>query len=387
MRKEILLKYVSSEASRTQQDEVLAWAEKDKANKLYLARLQNLWICQNMPQERASVEEIEKMMQMLDKKIYREEKDVKKMTIETAENKQSSDCLVVEKIASDRLADNSGVSEISGTYRIKKWAVWVAAASVMLFFSTGLYFWKFTYNSTGDFVAENSIGTLINYKNNATTKVLYTEKGVKAKLLLPDSSVVWLNSDTKIEYPDRFDSLVRNVTISGEAYFEVVKNPHRPMIVKTTKGFSVQVLGTQFNLKAYADEPKSQATLYSGEINLLRESGNKIITTKVLPFQTVTINSTDERTPVKKVLKQSPLDDAAWKEGKIIFEETPVSEVVKTLERWHGVDFVIENKDVLQYKITATFNSESIVQIMDLIQMTSLVNYKIENKKVFLRKK
>jgi transmembrane sensor len=372
MRKEILLKYVSGDASQLQQEEVLAWAAKDKANELYLARLQNLWVSQNIPQGQASAAEIEKMMRLLEEKIQNEMEPatVKKQEIQTAPKRATS-----------------GQTETSGTYHIKKWVVWVAAASVMLFFSAGLYFWEFTNNSASGLTAENTIGTLMNYKNTASTKVLYTEKGVKAKLLLPDSSVVWLNSDTRIEYPDKFDSLVRNVTISGEAYFDVVKNPHRPMIVKTTKGFSVQVLGTQFNLKAYEDESKSQATLYSGEINLLRESGNKIITTKVLPFQTVTINSKDLKYPIRKVLKQSPLDDAAWKEGKIIFEETPVHEVVKILERWHGIEFVIGNKDILQYKITATFNSESIVQIMDLIQMTSLVSYKIDNKKVFLSKK
>lgn len=368
MRKKILLKYVSGEASQTKREEVMEWAGKNKANELYLARLQNLWISQNIPQDKASVAEMEKMAGLLDEKIRRDKDEAEK----TAKNYQILDCMT---------------SKITDSYRIKKWIVWGVAASIVLLFSTGLYFWKFSNNYLDDLVAENSIEKQIHYKNIASTKVLYTEKGVKAKLLLPDSSVVWLNSDTRIEYPDKFDSLVRNVTISGEAYFDVVKNTQRPMIVKTTKGFSVQVLGTQFNLKAYDDEPKSQATLYSGEINLLRESGNKIITTKILPFQTVTINSENVHTTVKKILKQSPLDDAAWKEGKIIFEETPIFEVIKTLERWHGIDFVITNKDILKYKITATFNSESIVQIMDLIQMTSLVNYKIENKKVFLSKK
>lgn len=349
MRKITLIKYIKEELSECEQMDVLAWAGRDKANELYLARLQNLWISQNIAQERASVSEIAEIMHLLEEK--------------------------------DDIGGNPA------TYNIKKWVVWGAAASMLLFFSAGFYLLEVKNNASAGQIAENSVEKYINYKNLAPTKVLYTEKGVKAKLLLPDSSVVWLNSDTKIEYPDKFDSLVRNVTISGEAYFDVVKNPSRPMIVKTTKGFSVQVLGTQFNLKAYENDVKSQATLYSGKINLLRESGNRIITTEVLPFQTITINTTDKNTPVKKILKPFPMDDAAWKEGKIIFDETPVEEVVKVLERWHGVSFVVENKDVLKYKITATFHSESIIQIMDLIQMTSLVNYNIVEKQVFLGKK
>ncbi|MEG0519051.1 MAG: hypothetical protein RR555_09330, partial [Bacteroidales bacterium] len=131
MRKKILLKYASGEASQTQREEVLEWAGKNKANELYLARLQNLWISQNIPQEMASVMEMEKMAGLLDEKIRREKDKVEK----TAVNGQVTDCL-----ASERLPANQLTSKISGSYRIKKWIVWGVAASIVLFFSTGLYF-------------------------------------------------------------------------------------------------------------------------------------------------------------------------------------------------------------------------------------------------------
>lgn len=350
MRKSILIKYVSGELSRQEEQEVLAWASRDEANGIYLARLKNIWISQHMPQDELAAAEVEKIMHI-----------IREPHLQKPE------------------------SDAGGGYRIKKGIFWSAAAVVVLLFGAGICLMHFGGGAPqGELLANLPV---LSYKNFETSKVLYTPKGVKAKLVLPDSSVVWLNSDTRIEYPDTFDSLVRTVSLSGEAYFSVVKNPDRPMIVHTSKGFSLQVLGTEFNIKAYDNDDKALATLYSGEINLLREMGNKIVTTSVSPFQTVVIRTNVPDRNVTKVMKERPQDDAAWKDGIIIFDSSPVSEVVKILERWHGVRFVIRDKEVLNYRITATFHSESIVQIMDLIQLTSLVNYKIDNRTVTLQKK
>ncbi|PKO99846.1 MAG: hypothetical protein CVU13_04785 [Bacteroidetes bacterium HGW-Bacteroidetes-8] len=350
MKKSTIIKYIKGDVSERERISVLKWASRNKANELYIARLKNIYISQSLPQEEASEEELNKIFELINKSD-----SLKK---EVRENNY----LVLSKIA-----------------------VWRAASVILLLIVSALYFLNQTRKEYNP-LAENSIKAIA-YKNFATSKVLYTPKGVKAHLILPDSSQVWLNSDTRIEYPDTFDLSVRNVTISGEAYFSVIKNPQRPMVVKTKKGFSIEVLGTEFNLKAYEDDKKAQATLYSGEINLLREKDNKIISTKIEPNQTIIINSEFSGINVSKIIKETPADESAWKEGKIIFDYTPVSELIKTLERWHGVEFIVKDQEILNYRITATFNSESIVQIMDLIQLTSLIKYEVQNRKVILRKK
>jgi len=350
MKKSTILKYINGELSESERISVLEWASADKSNELYIARLKNIDISQSLPDEEASEEELKKIFDLIDRA-----ESVKK------EDKESN------------------------YFVLKKSVVWRVASVILLLVISGLYFLNQS-GKGGNQLAENTFKT-ITYKNFATSKVLYTPKGVKAYLILPDSSQVWLNSDTRIEFPDTFDVNVRNVSISGEAYFKVVKNQQRPMVVKTKKGFSIEVLGTEFNIKAYDNDSKAQATLYSGEINLLRERDNKIISTKVEPLQTIIINSEVAGINVSKVIKETPADDSAWKEGKIIFDSTPVSELIKTLERWHGVEFIIKDPEILDYKITATFNSESIVQIMDLIQLTSLIKYEVQNRKVILRKK
>lgn len=350
MKKSTILKYIKGDLSESERNSVLKWASADKSNELYIARLKNIDISQSLPDEEASEEELKKIFDLIDK-------------TESGKNEDK---------------------EIN-YFAIKKSVVWRAASVILLLVISGLYFLNQSGNGVNS-LAENSLNT-ITYKNFATSKVLYTPKGVKAYLILPDSSQVWLNSDTRIEYPDTFDVSVRNVSISGEAYFKVVKNPQRSMVVKTTKGFSIEVLGTEFNIKAYEDDNRAQATLYSGEINLLRERDNKIVSTKVEPNQTIIIKTEPAGINVSKVLKETPADESAWKEGKIIFDSTPVSELIKTLERWHGVEFIVKDPEILNYKITATFNSESIVQIMDLIQLTSLIKYEVQNRKVILRKK
>lgn len=350
MKKSTILNYIKGELNEKEKISVLKWASKSKANELYIAKLKNIYIAQSLPAEEASEAEINKIFELINKSDIR-----------GIENK-SNNYLVISKIMA-----------------------WRAASVILLLILTGLFLLNQNRKEI-DPLAENSIKQ-IRYKSFTTSKVLYTPKGVKAHLILPDSSQVWLNSDTRIEYPDTFDLSVRNVTISGEAYFSVVKNPQRPMVVKTKKGFSIEVLGTEFNVKAYEDDNRAQATLYSGEINLLRERDNKIISTKVEPNQTIIINSEPAGINVSKVLKETPADESAWKEGKIIFDSTPVSELIKTLERWHGVEFIVKDPEILNYKITATFNSESIVQIMDLIQLTSLIKYEVQNRKVILRKK
>lgn len=344
MNKALLIKYVKGDATKSEVEEVLSWASEDLKNADYLAKLQNIWIFTNMHQTDASDEELAAI-----KRVIRKD----------------------------------------GNKSYKRMFSWAAAASVAL--AMGIGGWYMGKTSGSDNISLSDTDRLVAeqvvYKNISPSKELYTNKGVKAKIILPDSSVVILNSDTRINYPDKFDDKLRVVNLSGEAYFDVAKDTLRPMIVHTKKGFSIKVLGTKFNLKAYDNDDKSQATLYSGKIDLIRSSGNRLVSTEVAPFQTIVVSDLKKSNPVTKIMKPSPLDDKAWTEGKIIFDEAPVSEVAKILERWHGYDFEIKDPSILNYKITATFNSESLVQVMDLIQMTSLVRYEIKNKTVFLYKK
>ncbi len=349
MKKALLIKYVSDQADSKEVEQVLEWASKDVRNAEYLARLQSVWVCSNIAEKMEPRDGFEKL----------------RYSIGVKERKRRT----MHKLLRTALS---------------------SAAVILILLLTGISGWYIGKNSAveSSYSIDRAVAEQIKFRKIKPAKEFYTNKGVKARLVLPDSSVVILNSDTKISYPEEFGDELRVVNLSGEAYFDVVKNPMKPMIVHTTRGFSVKVLGTKFNVKAYEDDSKAETTLYSGEIDLIRETEIGYKYTSVAPNQTVVVSGgVMSQEPFKKIEKESPKDDIAWVQGKIIFDETPVYEVVKILGRWHGCDFVIKDNSISNVKITATFNSESLVQIMDLIQMTSLVRYTIKDKVVYLSSK
>lgn len=407
MDKSILLKYLNGELDSSAQQEVLDWINATKENERYFINLMNLWATQTVSQEKASEEEYAQMIQKIrqvetglqNRELRREEllweneqsrrNEQPKRNERSKRNEQPGQREqfmrnehLVQNQQSERSATNPHLVSDSSPNPVFKRLFWAAAAVIVLLIGSNLFLLSVKKEAVG---SQNNIASaLLPPKNIETYKELYTNRGVKAKLLLPDSSVVYLNSDTKIIYPDRFDSLSRNVQIEGEAYFSVVKDTTRPMIVTTGKGFAVRVLGTEFNLKANRNDANAQATLYSGKIDIIREKAGKVVITKVQPNETITIG--DDNICTKVVLGE-PQKLMAWKDGKLIFDNTPVSEAVKMLERWHGVEVDVADASILNFKLTATFEQESIVQILELLKIISYIDYSIEGKHVTLKRR
>lgn len=235
---------------------------------------------------------------------------------------------------------------------------------------------------------DRNASNLITYTQSVTPDSLFQEiyvvKGAKSKVLLPDSSVVWLNSDSKIRFPLAFSSNSREVELSGEAYFDVVKDSIRPMRVSVTgKDYYIKVLGTQFNVRAYEDENLVQATLYTGKINIMTESGKRRkdeVLCEMIPNQVSTIKG--RNISVKSLKQQNINNISSWKEGILYFDETPMKEVIRRIERWHGVVFEVKDNGVYDYTLTAKFDNESAVQILEMIKLCTPINYTIEDKTV-----
>ncbi len=211
----------------------------------------------------------------------------------------------------------------------------------------------------------------------------YTEPGVKGEVLLPDSSKVWLNSGSKITYPEQFNSKIREVKFEGEGYFEVKSNPNCPMEIITPKGMRIEVLGTTFHIKSYRNDDDEQATLFNGVIDVSRyKDGKQIVKSKeIKPRESVRF--VDKEAILTH--KADTLKKIAWKNGELIFDKTPMREVIKMLERWHGVEIGIENDSVLNNNFTGIFSTESIIQIMELLKFTSPIDYSINKNKILLK--
>ena len=211
--------------------------------------------------------------------------------------------------------------------------------------------------------------------------------GVKGKVMLPDSSVVWLNSATTLICPTVFDSDKREVTLIGEGYFDVRSNPEWPMYIKTAKGFTAKITGTTFNLSAYDNDEELKLTLISGHVTLLEDTSHQEI--EVKPLDEIKLreapSSNSSRPRFSGERRTANIyNNTAWKDGVLIFDDTPMDEVIKKIERWYGVSINSLNPKIKDYRFTANFSSESLDRVMELLKISSFINYKIEGKNVTL---
>ena len=201
-----------------------------------------------------------------------------------------------------------------------------------------------------------------------------TPYGTKSKILLPDSSIVWLNSGSNIRFSSKFSNNSRDIYFSGEGFFDIVQDSLRPMNVITPQGLNVKVLGTKFNLSAYVDDNDISIMLLSGKVEV--ESpfrGDKL---SILPSERYIIDNKSAQYSVNVPVNTLPI--LGWKEGWLIFDDTSLNSVFKTLKRVYGVEFIIKDKSILSQTLSAKFKDESLTQVLDLMNKVSLIEYSIE---------
>jgi transmembrane sensor len=229
------------------------------------------------------------------------------------------------------------------------------------------------------------------------------EKGI-SKVKLPDGTKVWLNSGSRLTYKNDFGETLREVHLSGEAYFDVVKDTERPFIVNT-ETISLKVLGTAFNVRSYQDEEVTEAALIHGkiEVKLLNNSG-KEITLKPSEKLVVSNRVLSERTPdkanTKELVNALPLitldyihqsesdslpSEALWLENRLAFDSETFIQVANRLERWYGVEIAINNAQLRNLKFTGKFKDESLEEALKALQATSDFKYTINNKQVIIK--
>ena len=154
---------------------------------------------------------------------------------------------------------------------------------------------------------------------------LTTPRGGVYRLILPDGTKVWLNAASAITYPTAFSGPDREVSITGEAYFEVAKNPRQPFRVKVNDA-DIDVLGTSFNINAYNDEPTARTTLLSGAVRV----GRLILQ----PGQ----QASDDRGGRVDLVPHADIDQAvAWKNGLFQFKSAPIGSLMRQLARWYDI--------------------------------------------------
>lgn len=202
-------------------------------------------------------------------------------------------------------------------------------------------------------------------------------RGGEYVLTLSDGTKVWLNSATDLRFPVRFTGKTREVEIIGEGYFEVAKDARHPFIVRSGE-MRLQVLGTSFNVKAYADETIKAVTLVTGKVQVKAGQEEEVL----LPGWQSTWDER-ERQLDKCQVNVDPI--ISWKSGMFDFAEMPLEELVVQLSRWYDVDFFFVNQNIKKIRFTGAIKrSNSLKFMLDFLEMTSGVRYEIKGKTVCL---
>ncbi len=204
--------------------------------------------------------------------------------------------------------------------------------------------------------------------------------GQKMKVFLPDGSTVWLNAESSITYPERFDAENRVVTLKGEGFFDVRKNPSKPFIVKT-ENIDVIVLGTTFNVCDYKNEDKTDVALESGKV-LVETSGPKESKYFLSPGDGISVNKESGQVNRYEV---DPKATYQWKDGVIYFNKANFDEVINKLSRWYGVEFIIENYKDEKWEYSAEFGNDYLDNILQSISFSQGFEYVLDQNKVTIK--
>ncbi len=214
---------------------------------------------------------------------------------------------------------------------------------------------------------------------NTNAKGYFTEviapPGQKARVVLPDSTMVWLNAGSSVRYNSLFNMKNREVTMTGEAFFQVKRDEKKKFRVRSGS-LDVVVYGTSFNIKNYSDDIFHEITVMEGKIGLIshgRETrqltqGDQAVMNRKI--NTITYKSAN------------PEVVAAWIKNELVFDNTPIEEVIKYLERWYGVNISIHGDMKRKHNYTFRVKTETAQEMLELMKMITPLRYEINGKDI-----
>ena len=206
-------------------------------------------------------------------------------------------------------------------------------------------------------------------------------KGVKSTIELADGSKIWLNADSKIQYPAVFNGNSREVYLNGEAFFDIAKNPAKPFIIHLANG-TVRVLGTSFNIKAYDGEPVIETSVSTGKVAFIPKLKNRQADTIFLmPNNKVVYQVSDE-----KILTSATIsaEDKAWTEGKMVFRSMLFAEIGVELERNFGKQVVFIDEETKNYRLTGSFQNNTLSEILYYLSKGKSFSYSITDEQIVI---
>lgn len=233
--------------------------------------------------------------------------------------------------------------------------------------------------------------------------------GSRSRVNLPDGTKVWLNGGSNLKFSNSFNKTDRNITITGEGYFDVSHNENLPFVVNA-KEIRIKVLGTAFNIKAYPDEA-IETTLERGSLAIekITENGSSIPQTVLEPNQRATyiknlqgkhLSDIDKLAKREQDIRQNREVNSdsqeqllisknvethiftSWKDNKLVFRNEPFESLTIKLERWYGVSIKIEDAEIEKYHFNGTFEKETIQDVLKIIHYTLPIKYTFDHDQI-----
>ncbi|MBT2557088.1 FecR family protein [Hymenobacter sp. ISL-91] len=203
-----------------------------------------------------------------------------------------------------------------------------------------------------------------------------TPRGGQYQLQLPDGSRVWLNADSRLEFPVAFGRRRRVVQLTGEAYFEVAKDAARPFEVEAGAA-RVTVLGTHFNMQAYPDEPAPVTTLLEGAVRLRQGAAQVLLRPgqqgRPRPDGTIAVRTVDARSAV------------AWKEGRFVFDDEPLEGIMRQVARWYDVQVRYEGQLSNKSFHGSISRFREAADVLHMLELTGAVHFTTEGRRITVR--
>lgn len=249
-------------------------------------------------------------------------------------------------------------TRMSTTKRVLSYLGWIQRVAAILFIPVLI-----------TLIAQNidkqqEIASLIEVKTNP---------GMTTTLNLPDGTVVHLNSESSLSYPATFKGDIRNVQLKGEAWFSVTKDTKKRFIVSTPHQTEVEVLGTVFNVEAFEQDTTISTTLLEGKVKFLFRNGNQTEVIKMKPGEKLVYNTKDSQTQLFATTGES---ETAWKDGKIVFLDTPFPQALRMLEKRYNVEFIVSNPQYKKDGFTGSFSSQRLDRILEVFKISSNIRWR-----------
>jgi transmembrane sensor len=269
----------------------------------------------------------------------------------------------------------------------------LAAALLVLIGLSAVLLYVFQQSDHGTALPDNGYFTIIAPRNQ------------KSRIILSDGTKVWLNCGTSIKYAATYGQATRDIYLDGEAFFEVAKDPAHPFLVHASS-LVVKALGTTFNVKCYPEDQTIETTLVEGKVEVERKDGQIIKARPVIlhPNQKAIFNKTNKKVSVSQLIDAGLNSESrigitrqemansleaviSWKDQELVFENEPLFELTKRLERWYNVSFEIKDSiSLMDNKYTGKFvNNESLDQVLMIISRTTPISYSIHSGKVTIK--